>query len=282
MMPRVMQDAFSYSAERVRSTDRDCFIATLFAPPQHRAAIHAVYAFSLEVARVRDLAREVMPGEIRLQWWREVLQRQREGEASANPIAVALLGTIEAYRLPVNAFLTLIEARRFDLYNEPMLTVVELEDYAIKTSSALFDMAAQILGADAAVAAQPAGIAYAMTGVLAALPKHAARRQLYLPLQLLERHGLGPEDIFATRSSTALNAAAAELRSVARGHLDAAAKILRSLPQQALPAFLPIALVRPALDRLDRSDIFAPSMLPPWRRQWLIWRAARNLNRLAR
>jgi 15-cis-phytoene synthase len=277
-----MQDAFSYSAELVRSADRDRFIATLFAPAQHRAALHALYAFSLEVARVRDLAREAMPGEIRLQWWREVLQRQREGEASASPIAVALLGTIEAYRLPVNAFLTLIEARRFDLYNEAMLTVAELEDYAIKTSSALFDMAAQILGADAAAAARPAGIAYAMTGVLAALPKHAARGQLYLPLQLLERHGLGPEDIFATRSSAPLNAAAAELRSVARRHLDAAAEILRSLPQQALPAFLPIALVRPSLDRLDRSDIFAPSMLAPWRRQWLMWRAARNSNRLAR
>jgi phytoene synthase len=282
MMPRVMQDALSYCAELVRSADRDRFIATLFAPAQHRAALHALYAFSLETARVRDLAREAMPGEIRLQWWREVLERQREGEAGASPIAVALLGTIEAYRLPVNALLALIEALRFDLYNEPMVTIAQLEDYAIKTSSALFDMAAQILGADAAAAARPAGIAYAMTGVLAALPKHAARRQLYLPLQLLERHGLGPEDIFATRSSAPLNAAAAELRSVARRHLEAAAVILRGLPRQALPAFLPIALVRPSLGRLDRSDIFAPSMLAPWRRQWLMWRAARNLNRLAR
>jgi 15-cis-phytoene synthase len=281
MMPGVRQDAFSYCAELVRSTDRDRFIATLFAPVQRRAGLHALYAFSLEVARVRDLAREAMPGEIRLQWWREVLQRQREGEASASPTAVAFLSTIEAYRLPVNLLLTLIEARRFDLYNEPMVTIAQLEDYAIKTSSALFDMAAQILGADAAAAARPAGIAYALTGLLLALPRHAARRQLYLPLQLLESHGLGPEDVFAARSSAPLNTAVAELRSVARRHLDAAAEMLRSLPQQALPAFLPIALIRPSLDRLERSDIFAPSVLSPWRRQWLIWRAARNLNRLA-
>jgi len=281
MMPGVMQDAFSYCAELVRSADRDRFIATLFAPVQRRAGLHALYAFNLEVARVRDIAREALPGEIRLQWWREVLQRQREGEASASPTAVALLSTIEAYRLPVNVLLTLIEARRFDLYNEPILTVAQLEDYAIKTSSALFDMAAQILGADAAVAARPAGIAYALTGLLLALPKHAARRQLYLPIQLLKSHGLGPEDIFGAHSSAPLNAAAAKLRSVARRHLDAAAEMLRSLPQQALPAFLPIALVRPSLDRLERSDVFAPSMLSPWRRQWLMWRAARNLSRLA-
>jgi 15-cis-phytoene synthase len=281
MMPGVMKDAFSYCAGLVRSADRDRFIATLFAPVQRRAGLHALYAFNLEVARVRDIAREALPGEIRLQWWREVLQRQREGEASASPTAVALLSTIEAYRLPVNVLLTLIEARRFDVYNEPILTVAQLEDYAINTSSALFDMAAQILGADAAVAARPAGIAYAMTGLLAALPKHAPRRQLYLPLQLLERHGLGPEDMFSARSSAPLNAAAAELRSVARRHLDAAARMLSGLPRQALPAFLPIALVRPSLDRLERSDVFAPSMLSPWRRQWLMWRAARNLSRLA-
>jgi len=148
MMARVMQDAFSYCAELVRNSDRDRFIATLFAPAQRRGGLHALYAFSLEVARVRDLAREAMPGEIRLQWWREVLQRQREGEASSSPIAVALLSTIEAYRLPVNALLMLIEARRFDLYNEPMVTIAQLEDYAINTSSALIDMAAQVLGYD--------------------------------------------------------------------------------------------------------------------------------------
>jgi 15-cis-phytoene synthase len=281
MMPRVMQDAFSYCAELVHNSDRDRFIATLFAPVQCRAGLHALYAFSLEVARVRDLAREAMPGEIRLQWWHEVLQRQRESEASASPTAVALLNTIETYRLPVNALLMLIEARRFDLYNEPMVTIAQLEDYAINTSSVLFDMAARVLGADAAAAARPAGIAYAMTGLLAALPKHAARRQLYVPLQFLDRHGLGPEDVFGGHSSAPLKAAVADLRSAVRRHLDAAAEMLRSLPQQALPAFLPIALVRPSLDRLERSDIFAPGILAPWRRQWLMWRAARNSNRLA-
>jgi 15-cis-phytoene synthase len=56
---------------------------------------------------------------------------------------------------------------------------------------------------------------------------------------------------------------------------------LRALARPALPAFLPIAPVRRTLDRMDRSDIFAPNALSPWRRQWLIWRAARNPNRLA-
>jgi 15-cis-phytoene synthase len=276
-----MQDAFSYCAEMVRSADRDRFIATLFAPAHNREALYALYAFNVEVAQVRDRAREPAPGEIRLQWWREVLQGERHDEAMASPVAASLVRTIEAYRLPVNAILALLEARRFDLYDEPMRTVAELEDYALKTTSAVMAMAAQTLGVDAGAAAPPAGIAYALTELLAAVPRHAARRQLYLPIELLDRHGAQVADIFAGRSSAALNKAAAELRLLARRHLAIAAALLRALAQPALPAFLPIARLRRTLDRMDRSDLFAPNALSPWRRQWLIWRAARNPSRLA-
>ena len=276
-----MQEAVSYCAELVRDADRDRYIATLFAPAQGRNPLYAIYAFNVEVAQVRDRAREAAPGEIRLQWWREVLQGERHGEAMASPVAASLLDTIERYRLPVSAMLALLEASRFDLYDEPMRTTAELEDYALKTVSALIAMAAQILGVDAATAARPAGIACALTQLLAALPGHAARGQLYLPVELLDCHGAHAADVFARRSSPALNQAAADLRRLARDHLAAAANNLPAVPQQALPAFLPIAPLRRSLDRLDRSDIFSPKALEPWRRQWLIWRAARNPNLLA-
>ncbi|MFY9898346.1 MAG: phytoene/squalene synthase family protein [Xanthobacteraceae bacterium] len=277
-----MQDGVSYCAELVRDADHDRFIATLFAPERNRDALYALYAFNVEVAHVRDRAREAAPGEIRLQWWREVLQGERHGEAMASPVAASLLNAIERHRLPVNAMLALLDARRFDLYDEPMRTIAELEDYALRTESALIAMAAKILGADAVAAARPAGIARVLTQLLAALPGHAARRQLYLPVELLDRHGADAADVFACRSSPALNQAAADLRRLARDHLAVAASNLRALPRQALPAFLPIAPVRRSLDRLDRSDIFLPKALSPWRRQWLIWRAARNPDRLTR
>jgi phytoene synthase len=276
-----MQDAVSYCAELVRSADRDRFVATLFAPAHNRDALYALYAFNAEVAHVRGRAREATAGEIRLQWWREVLQGERHGEAMASPVAASLLKTIETHRLPLNAMLALLEARRFDLYDEPMRTVAEVEDYALKTTSAVIVVAAQILGVDAAAAARPAGLAYALTELLAAVPGHAARRQLYLPVELLDRHGVAAAEVFASRSSPALNQAAADLRNLARRHLAAAADMLPGLPQQALPAFLPIAPVRRALDHMDRSDIFSSNTLSPWRRQWLIWRAARKPNRLA-
>jgi 15-cis-phytoene synthase len=280
-----MQDAFAYCAELVRTADRDRFISSLFAPAQHRAALHALYAFNVEVARVREVAREPLPGEIRLQWWSEVLGGERAEEASANPVASALLAAIKRHRLAAAKLTALIDARCFDLYDDPMARLTDLEAYARKTSSALIALAAQILaGSEGEVAetvATPAGIAYAIAGLIRAFPLHTARRQLFVPLELLERHGVDPQDIFAGRSSKNLHAALAELRDIARRHLLAAHQQIATLPDAALPAFLPVALVRPALDRLTGCDPFAPAELSPWRRQWLIWRAARNPARIA-
>jgi phytoene synthase len=280
-----MQDAFSYCGELVRQADRDRFLAALFAPAHERDALFALYAFNVEIARVREVAREALAGEIRLQWWSEVLAGERGEEASANPVAAALLATIERHRLATTALSDLIEARRFDLYDEPMATIAELEAYTSKTSSVLIALAAQILDADAMTdalaAAEPAGIAYGITGLLRAFPVHTARRQLYAPTEILMRHKVSMHELFAGKSSSALDAALREMRSLARRYLAAAHERVLALPAQALPAFLAVSLVWPSLDLLERSNPFAPKEISAWRRQWLIWRAARNPARIA-
>jgi phytoene synthase len=276
-----MADDFEYCETLLRETDKDRFVATLFAPAPRRRALHALYAFNVELARVRDLAREPMPGEIRLQWWREVLGDLRAGEAG--PVASALRATIIRYRLPPAAFTDMIEARSFDLYDDPMGSLAELEGYADKTSSALIRLAAQILnegrepGLDQA--AGHAGIAAAIAALLAALPLHAARRQIYVPLDLMQRHGARPEDVFAGVATPALRAALADMRRIARAHL---AQIpVATIPAEWMPAFLPAALAAPMLKRLERDrDPFRPRLLPAWWRQWLLWRAARNPRRI--
>jgi phytoene synthase len=277
-----MEDAFAHCAELVRTADRDRFLASLFAPADRRDALHALYAFNIEITRVREAAREPLPGEIRLQWWSDVLNGERAAEAQANPVAAALLAAVARYGLVVSTLTALIEASRFDLYDEPMGTVADLEAYAKSRSSVVFALATQILaGVGAEIAAGPAGIAYAIASLLRAFPLHAGRGQLYVPIELLDRHKVRPQDIFAGKSSAGLKAVLSDLRSIARDHLRAAQPRIVALRRSVIPVFLPIALVRPSLDRLERSDPFAPREIPAWRRQWLIWRAARNPVRIA-
>jgi 15-cis-phytoene synthase len=277
-----VQDAFAHCENLVRAGDKDRYLASLFAPADRRVHLCALYAFNLEIARVRELARDPMAGEVRLQWWREAIAGVRPGEASTHPVAATLLATIAQRGLTVATLIDLIEARAFDLYDDPMPTLDAFAGYARRTSSGLIELGAQALDPghpDIAGLTGPAGIAYAVTGLLRAFALHASRRQLYLPADLLERHGARHDDIFAGRMSPGLRAALAELRGYARGQLDAFTSRSAAIPLATAPAFLPVALVRLYLDRMERRDydpFTSPVEVAQWRRQWTLWRAARH------
>lgn len=275
-------NSYAYCEDLVRTADKDRFLAGLFAPAELRQHLFALYAFNVEIARVREVVRTPMAGEIRLQWWRGALQGEGYGEVRANPVADALIDTLASYRLPVDPLLALIEARSFDLYDDPMPSLDALYGYARKTSSSLIELATIVLGGADPVAgglAGPAGIGSGIARLLQAFPIHVTRGQLYLPADVLARHGADIADVHARRATPQLCAALSELRGRARFELDQVAAASDRLTAQARPAFLSVALARLLLDRLDAraGDPFAPVEVPQWRRQWALWRSARNL-----
>ncbi|HWJ76364.1 MAG TPA: phytoene/squalene synthase family protein [Kaistia sp.] len=278
-------DAFAFAASEVRQHDPERFFADLFAPETERRYLFALHAFNLEIARVRERVSEALPGEIRLQWWRDLLEGTADGEVAGNPVAAALLETIGLNSLPRAALINLIEARVFDLYNDPMPSLSDLEGYAGETAAALIQCGALVLakGRDpgSADASGHAGVAQAITGLLRALPWHARRQQLYLPADLMARHGVKADDVFAGRATPALMALLAEMRTIARDHLDKARAAIRRLDPALLPAFLPATLVEPTLLRMEKRgyDPFQTDVaLPQWQVQWRLWRAARRGN----
>jgi 15-cis-phytoene synthase len=284
-----MPDAVAHCERLVRSGDRDRFLAALFAPAEHRGALYALYAFNLEITRVRALAHGSVAGEIRLQWWSDVLAGEAHGGAAGHPVAAALLATIARHRLAAAQLAALIDARRFDLYDEPMRTLADLNTYADATSSNLIRLSAQVIDDGSAELgdlfgdlAHHAGLAYAFTGLLAAFPIHARREQLYIPLEILDRHGAARHEVSRLRVTAGLHAALAEMRLIAREHLRQAQRIQSTLMPRLVPAFLPVALAGPVLARMERADYdpFRPVELSAWRRQWLIWRATRQPGRL--
>jgi phytoene synthase len=277
-----MSADYTHCIALVREADRDRYLSTLFAPAQHRDALAALYAFNVEIARVREVAREPMPGEIRLQWWREVLGGARDGEAAAHPVAAALQETRARYALAPERLIGLIDAHGFDLYDAPMAMLDDLDRYGKETEAAVFAAAAHILGVDGEAITEHAGLAYALTRILMEFGRHAAQRRLYVPLEVLERHGVEREDVFARAAIPALDAALAELRRHARRYLDAAQAELERADPRLLPALLPAASAAAQLRRMERpgADPFAPPVLSAWRRQWRMWRAARSPRRM--
>lgn len=280
-----MQNNFTHCASLVREHERDRYLASLFAPADKRDALNALFAFAIEIGRVREVAREPMPGEIRLQWWREVLAGERNGEEKAHPVAAALRETIEQYGIAIEPLADLIEAHAFDLYEQPMAAVTDLEIYAERTDCTVFALAADILGGRSvtvSAAIRHAGIAYTLAGLLRSLARDASRRRLFVPLDVLTRYGADVEHIFAGEATAELRAALAELRLYVRRHLAGAVENISSIPEAIFPALLPVALVQPALARMEKNDYepFEFATVPRWRQQWRLWRAARNPGRI--
>lgn len=273
--------------ELLDAEDRDRALSLAFAPEDRRADLAALYAFNVEIARVRDQISQPLPGEIRLQWWRDVIAGAAEteatpgGGAAGHPVASRLLEVIEAHRLPRPAFDRMLEARIFDVYDDPMPGRMEFEAYAGETASTLIILAATVLSRDhadgIADAAGHAGVAQTVAGVLRLLPLHRARRQIYLPADILAAAGCSVEALMAGEEEPARRAISAMI-AYGREHAEAARRHYRSVPKPVRAAFLPALLAAPYLDRIERSGIKllneAPDFASP-RKAFFYWRMMR-------
>ncbi len=274
---------YAYCEDLVRRNDQDRWLASLFIPQNCRRHIHAFYAFSFEIARVKETVSEPLLGAIRFQWWRDVLEEKIAGDARANPVSAALLDTIARFDLPKAPLLELIEARRRDLYGDQMESVSALESYLDATCANLFRLAMLIFDGEVTAAglavSSHAGIAYGLIGLMRALPWHGARGGLFVPAEILCAHGAEPDEFASGQTSPPVRAALADMRAAARRHLDIFDARLRSLPEKTKPAFLPLCLCEPYLQLMEKQgyDPFKTAVeLPQWRRQWILWRAARR------
>ena len=106
-----MSEDAGYVASFLRDADRDRYFATLLLKEPERTAIQSLYAFSADVASIRDRAREPTAGEIRLQWWADALKGTGHGNVRQNPLAAALLDAMSRYGLPSGPLLRLVAAR---------------------------------------------------------------------------------------------------------------------------------------------------------------------------
>ncbi len=266
-------------AEFVRDHDPDRFLTVLFAPPERREALFALYAFNFEVARIREIVSDAMIGQIRLQWWRDALAEIAAGKTPrAHEVVQPLAKAIADFELPLDAFERLLDARELDLDDQPPPTLASLSTYLDGASAALIELALAALGTgeQGRAAAHGAGIGYGLAGLLRALPFHAGSRRLYLPADHLARHGVEAEDVFAGQPSPGLKALVGDLAGHATEHLDEAAEEARNLPRQARAALLPVAVARGWLKDLagQGHDPFAPVPPRPLRRLFRVGSAA--------
>lgn len=229
-----------------------------------------MYAFNLEIARTRETVSEAMIGAIRLQWWRDGIEKAYRGEVLKHPVLEPLTPLIAAYDLARADFETLIDAREFDFEEQPPETVDRLLAYAAESSAPLISLAMQICGyaGDMAVA-RHAGLAWGLTGLLRAMPYHLRQRRNWLPRDLIGQYNV---DLRETNELRATPEIAALVEDLAGRAADCAAKARSgrgAIPGRAVSPLLVLNL----LDTYHRqfrkagNNPFDPrfSAAPPWR-----------------
>ena len=229
--------------------DHDRFQTALFAAAGYREALFALYAFNYEIARVRETVSEPALGQIRLQWWRESIAAAFEGgPVRRHIVAGPLTAAIRAHGLTRAHFDRLIDAREGDLDETPLASLAALGEYAEATSARLVFLALETLGVRDPTAEEAGfhvGIAYALAGLLRAMPYRARIAPAVVPAEV----------------------AAAALR-----HLALARALRASIARSALPALLPAIVAERWLKRLARggfdpfdSALTARDPLQSWR-----------------
>jgi len=275
-----VSDDAAYCADLVRTHDFAGYASTLFLPAPARRPVLALHAFDVELRRIRDHITQPLPGEIRLQWWRDLIENEARGNVEGNPVAAELLEAISRHELPRQQLSHLVDARVFDLYDDPMPSLEALERYCDDTDGRLFSLTARIMG-DASdemeQVAHHAGIAQGLTRVMALLPIHAPRGQLFLPADALKQHDVQDADIFAGLDTPGLRAVLDRLGGEAQSALDSAMDLLCSVPEESSRAFISLTLVQRSLQQfgLHRESPFARVPQSRLRVLWTLWRASR-------
>lgn len=277
-----MFDHQSHIQETLKNHDPERYLACLYLPEHIRHCAMTLYAFDAEISRIPSVVSEPMPGEIRIQWWRDLVKSG--GNVGSGPLAEALLAATKEHKLPLDVLDNYLEARIFDLYQDPMPDVGTYEGYLGETVSSFLNMIALASGVERssklADACGHAGVAIGVSRHLSLCSNARARGQVFFPLPMLEACGLNREQWLKENVDGSHEAVIFAMISKARDHLSKAKIAIADLPSELKSIFLPIVFVDKVLDLIGKNPaecLVRPIVLSPLRRQWLAFRGIGKL-----
>jgi len=262
--PAAAESDAAYCLEQVRRFDRDRYMAALFAGGGTRTDLLALYAFNLELAKIREVVREPMMGLIRLQWWRDCIAEIYAGNARRHQVAQPLAAAVARRGLPRESFERLIDSREADMDGAAPADLAALRAYAESTGGTLLELATRIVmdstkaTAPVLSAARDLGTAWALIGLVRAIPFHARAKRVYVPQALTADAGVAGDDLFELRPGPGFAAAVGHICGEAGRLMAKAQAALPRPPRATFPVFLMAVLARRHLASLAAAgfDVF--------------------------
>lgn len=222
---------------------------------QRREAMYAVYAFCREVDDIADEEGPLEDKRKRLAEWRAEIDRIFEGRPQT-PAGAALIEPVRHFHLPKEEFILVVEGMEMDAEGPIIAPSMErLFAYTRRAAGAVGMLSMPIFGAPTGRTsddfALSLGDALQLTNILRDIDEDAEEGRLYLPRELLEKHGC-PLDPAMAVSHAGLPLVRAELADIAREKFAAARLALASgLDWRILrPALLMMGVYETCLNRM--------------------------------
>ena len=224
-------------------------------PAERRRAMYAIYAFCREVDDVADEPGDGVEKKRGLAAWREEIARLYAGEPRWLTTR-ALLQPVQRYDLPREEFLAVIDGVEID--TAPAVRMATLDDllrYCRKVAGAVGMLSIHAFGVPRDPGyriAETLGNAVQLTNILRDVKEDAANERLYVPLELMRRHGVPESPLGAVCDQPGFAAACAELAGMARDHYAGTERLLAGLGRRQIrPIVLMMAVYRETLRRLE-------------------------------
>ena len=249
--------------QRVEAAGTSFYWAMRLLPRDRRDGMYAIYAFCREVDDIADDTAPAAQKRAALAEWHGEIDALYAGHPR-QIVARALLDPVEHYRLRREDFHAVIDGMEMDAAEDiraPDLATLDL--YCGRVAGAVGHLSVHVFG-DASLAAHSLadhlGRALQLTNILRDLDEDAQRGRLYLPHEILERHGIAGTDPLKVLRHPALPAACRELAELAVGHFDGAGRAMAHCARRAMrPAAVMGAFYRALLDALLREGWRDPS-----------------------
>jgi len=226
----------------LRRRDPDRFFTALFAPPDRREALFALYAFDGELARARAVTQDPTIALIRLAWWREVV----EGAARAHEVATPLAAALAAGQLDRADLLAVIDAREIEAEGD-IPTLAAWRAWLLGGAGGIAVAAGRLLDAPQPEALRPLGAACGVAALLRGVAATAHQGRSLLPADIQAAHQLSLEDLAQIPPGPALRHVRHRLATEAWTWLATGRQT--PLPRSAIAAALPAVLARRDLRR---------------------------------
>jgi presqualene diphosphate synthase len=243
--------------QRVEAAGTSFYWAMRLLPKHRRNGMYAVYAFCREVDDIADGEQPVERKIAALAAWREEIEVLYAGQPR-HLVAQALREPTVRYDLRRRDFLAIIDGMEMDARADiraPDLATLDL--YCGRVASAVGHLSVHVFGdrSDAAhTVAESLGRALQLTNILRDLGEDAARGRLYLPREVLDRHGIRGTEPRAVLRHPALPAACREVASIAEEHFQKSLRAMRCCSRRAMrPAAVMAAIYYSTLSALLRS-----------------------------